>query len=89
MPPTFGELRKRLLTRGTEGESEIERRVRRAYDEMRELPKYNYLVINDDIDKAISELRTIVAAEKLKPCRSECKIQHFYGNDIGVLKNID
>jgi len=81
MPPTFGELRQRLLTRGTEDEDEIDRRNRRAKDEMQELPKYDYLVINDDIDKALEDIRLIVNAEKMKPARSSCKIEYFYGNN--------
>jgi guanylate kinase len=81
MPPTFDELRSRLLERGTESDDEIERRTRRARDEMEELQKYDYLVINDDIDEALDDIRKIVRAEKLKPWRSSCRIQHFYGNN--------
>ena len=84
MPPTFGELRSRLMGRGTEDENEIERRIRRAHDEMLELSKYDYLVINDDIDRALADIHTIVAAEKSKPHRSKCKIEHFYGNNGGT-----
>jgi guanylate kinase len=80
MPPTFSELRYRLETRGTEDEAEIDRRFRRAWDEVAELPKYDYLVINDDIDNAVQEINLIVAAEKLKPRRSNDKISHFHDN---------
>jgi guanylate kinase len=80
MPPTFDDLRSRLLARGTESDDEIERRIRRAKDEMEELLKYDYLVINDDIGVALNEIRMIVHAEKLKPHRCRCKIQHFYGD---------
>ena len=84
MPPTFAELRHRLEARGTEAEDEIERRFRRASDEVAELPKYDYLVINDDIDNALHEINLIVAAEKLKPGRSNEKISHFHDNYNGV-----
>ena len=80
MPPTFSELRHRLELRGTEDEDEIERRFRRAWDEVAELPKYDYLVINDSIDLAVEEINLIVAAEKLKPQRSSEKISHFHDN---------
>jgi len=81
MPPTFLELRCRLEARGTEDEAEIERRFRRARDEVAELPKYDYLVINDNIDYAVREINLIVAAEKLKPGRSGEKISHFHDNN--------
>ena len=80
MPPTFHELRHRLESRGTENESEVERRFRRAREEVAILPKYDYLVINDDIDHAVKEINLIVAAEKLKPRRSQDKINHFHDN---------
>ena len=80
MPPTFLELRHRLEMRGTEDEQEIDRRFRRAWDEVAELPKYDYLVINDAIDHAVDEINLIVAAEKLKPQRSNEKISHFHDN---------
>ncbi|MDR2183893.1 MAG: guanylate kinase, partial [Clostridiales bacterium] len=80
MPPTFLELRHRLEMRGTEDEAEIERRYRRAWDEVAELPKYDYLVINDSINDAVQEINLIVSAEKLKPRRSSEKISHFHDN---------
>ena len=80
MPPTFGELRARLEARGTEDEAEIDRRFRRAWEEVAVLPKYDYLVINDAIDRALEEINLIVAAEKLKPRRSADKIGHFHDN---------
>ncbi|MCL2576127.1 MAG: guanylate kinase [Defluviitaleaceae bacterium] len=81
VPPTFEELRSRLKDRGTENDDEIERRIRRAKEEMEELAKYDYLVINDDIDTALEEIRGIVRAEKLKPKRSQSKIDIFFGNN--------
>jgi guanylate kinase len=81
MPPTFSELRKRLIARGTENDSEIERRIRRAKEELKEMPKYDYLVVNEEIQQAINEIRMIVKAEKLKPRRSQCKIRRFYDDN--------
>lgn len=81
MPPTFIELRQRLTERGTECDDEIERRIRRAREEMLELEKYDYLVINDDIETAIKDIHMVVRAEKMKPQRSQCKIEAFYGKN--------
>ncbi|MCL2573348.1 MAG: guanylate kinase [Defluviitaleaceae bacterium] len=80
MPPTFSDLRHRLELRGTEDEAEIDRRFRRAWDEVAELPKYDYLVINDSVENAVNEIKLIVASEKLKPHRSNEKISHFHDN---------
>ena len=84
MPPTFRELRHRLECRGTEDEDEIERRFRRAWDEVAMLPKYDYLVINDAIDQAVEDINLIVSAERLKPRRSSGKINHFHDNINGM-----
>ena len=86
MPPTFGQLRLRLENRGTEDEDEIERRFRRAWDEVAVLPKYDYLVINDNIDEAVAQINLIVTAEKLKPRRSQERISHFHDNVNGENK---
>jgi len=82
MPPTILELRKRLKDRGTESEDEIERRLRIAHEEMAELPKYDYLVINDDIEQALADIHAIVNVEGLKPFRGKCKVDGFYGNNV-------
>ncbi|MCL2854735.1 MAG: guanylate kinase [Defluviitaleaceae bacterium] len=84
MPPTFEDLRKRLMERGTECEDEIERRTRRAREEMTELSKYDYLVVNDDIEQAMRDIHMVVKAEKMKPHRNQCKIDSFYGNNPDV-----
>lgn len=87
MPPTFEELRCRLKNRGTENEDEIERRFRRAREEVDFLPKYDYLVINDKIDVAVDEINLIVAAERLKPRRCQEKINYFYNNKFQKLES--
>jgi len=81
MPPSFDDLRERLRGRGTECEDEIERRIRRAKEEMEEIPKYDYLVINDNIECAIADIRGIVRAEKSKPKRRNDRIARFFGNN--------
>lgn len=78
MPPTFAELKKRLIERGREDINEIERRFKHALEEVKMLEKYDYLVINDDIESAAREIKLIVNAEHLKPKRSFSKIKHFY-----------
>ncbi|MCL2415638.1 MAG: guanylate kinase [Defluviitaleaceae bacterium] len=78
MPPTLGELRKRLIMRGREGIDEIERRMRRANEEIELIPKYDYLVVNDDVGLAVKEINLIVNAEHLRTGRSRKKVDNFF-----------
>lgn len=78
IPPCFKELKQRLITRGRENLDEIERRIKKAEEEIAMVEKYNYLVINDDIHEAVYEVNLIVRAELLKSQRSMEKIENFY-----------
>ena len=69
MPPTMEELKNRLLHRNTEDLETIEDRLRRAQEEITLIDKYDYLVINEQVDAAVADIRLIVQAEKLKPSR--------------------
>jgi guanylate kinase len=66
LPPTFAELEARLRRRGTESESAIAGRLRRAIDETSAYPEYDYLIVNADRDDSLSRLRAVVEAERLK-----------------------
>jgi len=79
MPPTFQELKDRLIGRGTEDLDTIERRFKRAYDEIQLIDHYDYLVINDEVQNAVERINLIVAAERLKPKRSQDVINTFKG----------
>lgn len=56
-PPDFEELRRRLRARGTESPEVLERRLHKAEDEYRERVKYDHVVINDDLERAVREVR--------------------------------
>jgi len=68
LPPSMKELRKRLIKRGTETKDKIIERFKTAYKEINEMAKYNYVVVNDDLDIAVHKVASIVIAEK---CRVE------------------
>ena len=70
MPPSVEALRQRLGSRGQDDEAVIERRMRDARSELSHYAEYDYLVVNDDFDLALDELRCIVRAERLKLTRS-------------------
>lgn len=78
MPPSLEELRKRLIRRGTDSKEKMLDRFKTAYNEINEVTKYNYVVVNDDIEKAISKIESIVQAEK---CRVD-RIEEIYMNSL-------
>lgn len=69
LPPSYSELRRRLVGRNTESPEDVERRLGNAKGEIAQMNRYNYLVINDDVDKAYEELKAIVTAEKHRSMR--------------------
>lgn len=75
MPPSFEILRERLIGRGTESMEVVEERLGRAEEEIKNAPEYDYLIINDTIEKAVRDLRAIFDAEK-------CKVK----NNVGFIK---
>ena len=71
MPPSMRELKRRLIKRNTETKEQIIERFKRAYKEINEVNKYNYIVINDDVDSAVSKVEAIIKAEKCRVNRIE------------------
>lgn len=59
-PPSFEELRKRLLNRGSETPEMLERRLHKAEDEYRERVKYDHVVVNDQLDHAVARIRGLM-----------------------------
>jgi guanylate kinase len=66
MPPSFDVLEERLRNRNSDKEDEIQKRMRRAHEEIRDYAMYDYLVVNHDFDRALTELRSIVTAERCR-----------------------
>lgn len=71
MPPSMRELKRRLIGRQTETKEQILERFKKAYQEINEVNKYNYIIINDDINKAVSKIEAIIKAEKCRVNRIE------------------
>ncbi|HJK90815.1 MAG TPA: guanylate kinase, partial [Polyangiaceae bacterium LLY-WYZ-15_(1-7)] len=63
LPPSMSELRRRLESRGTESPESLERRYAKAKEEIEHYPFFDYLVLNDDLQQALAELRGIIHAE--------------------------
>lgn len=64
LPPSMDELKERLINRGTEDEAKINERIETAKKEIMISPKYNYQIINDDLDKSVNKLEEIIEKEK-------------------------
>lgn len=71
MPPTMDVLKERLINRNTESEEKVLERFKTAYNEINEVTKYNYVVINDKIDIATKKVEAIIIAEKCRVDRIE------------------
>lgn len=69
MPPSLPALEQRLRGRGQDSDDVIAGRMARARDELSHYGEYDYLVVNDDFDTALSELRAIIVAERLRRAR--------------------
>ena len=66
LPPSMTELKARLERRAEDTPDVIERRLRNARDEISQWDSYDYVLINDDLDRTFSELKAILAAERLR-----------------------
>ncbi|WP_027180177.1 guanylate kinase [Maridesulfovibrio bastinii] len=68
LPPSYAELEKRLKGRGTDSAEVIEKRLKNARKEMDAASNFDYWVINDNLDRAYTELRTIYLSGKSRRC---------------------
>lgn len=62
VPPSISELKRRLKDRARESDEEIERRIEAAKWEFSQSPKYNYVIVNDELSKCVSETLSIINA---------------------------
>ena len=70
-PPSAGELKKRLVGRGTETMDVIESRMNRACEEAEGMDYYDYLVVNDDLNMCVEEMHMIIQGEHRRSFRNE------------------
>ncbi len=70
MPPSAVELKKRLTGRGTETEEVIAQRLKRAKEESVGIEKYDYIVVNDDLDECVEQVHDIISAAHMAPSRN-------------------
>ena len=66
LPPSMEELKQRIIKRGSETEESLMTRFKNAYQEINYVSKYNYAVVNDEVDTAVNKIEGIIAAEKCR-----------------------
>jgi guanylate kinase len=66
LPPSMAELKARLERRAEDTPDVIERRLRNAREEIAQWEAYDYVLVNDDLDRTFGELKSILSAERLK-----------------------
>jgi guanylate kinase len=71
VPPSMEELKNRIVGRGTESESDIEKRYENAFKELEYIKEYEYMVINDEVIAAVEKIESIIMAEKCKTIRQK------------------
>ncbi len=77
MPPSAEELRRRLVGRGTETPEVVDKRMKRAAEESQGIENYDYIVVNDEVDKCVSETYGIIEAAHGTPSRNESFINQI------------
>ena len=66
LPPSMEELKQRIIKRGSETPESLMTRFKSAYQELNYISKYNYAVVNDTVETAVSKVEAIIAAEKCR-----------------------
>ncbi|GIN61474.1 guanylate kinase [Robertmurraya siralis] len=77
VPPSLSELKKRIVTRGTESEEVINNRMNAAKEEIEMMHLYDYVVENDKVENAVEKIKAIVIAEHLRRERVEPKYKRM------------
>ncbi|WP_293449895.1 guanylate kinase [Planktotalea sp.] len=66
LPPSITELHRRLVSRAKDSEEIIERRMAKSWDEISHWDGYDFVLINDDLDKTEEQLKTIISATRMR-----------------------
>lgn len=85
MPPSMEILKSRLVGRKTETKEQIIERFKTAYKEINEVSKYNYVIVNDNIDDAVNRMNSIIESEKSRVDRIE---EIYLGNEEELIHEI-
>lgn len=76
MPPSMKILKERLVSRKTETKEQVIERFKTAYKEINEVSKYNYVIVNDNLEEAYKKIDSIITCEK-------CRVDRIEEMDVG------
>jgi guanylate kinase len=77
VPASSAELERRLRTRGLDGEESIRKRLINAAKEVQQAEDFQYVIVNDDLERATLELQSIVRARRLAPARQAARLERI------------
>jgi guanylate kinase len=80
LPPSFEVLKQRLCARGTDTPENLELRLRNAPEELSQFLAFDYVIINDEIDRAVAQLASIIYAERARCVRRESYVRRIIEN---------
>lgn len=80
MPPSFAELKRRLVGRNTESEELIEKRLQSALSEIKRAEEYDYIVVNDNLSEAAEDILAVISSLRLKTENSKYIIDEVLQN---------
>ena len=82
LPPSMTELRKRITGRGSETEESLRLRLSQTLKEVSYIDKYDYCVVNDDLDEAVARVKAIVFAEHSRVSQNIYKLIEQYKEEV-------
>lgn len=83
-PPSLDELKNRIVGRGTESQDLIVNRLKEAKKEIDMMSEYDYVVVNDNVDKAVEKIQSIIEAEHCKRERIESQYKKIMEDDTNA-----
>ena len=76
LPPSIAELRRRLVSRGQDAPDVIAKRMQKSWDEISHWGSYDYVLVNDDLDRTFADLKTILKATRLRRLQQPALVEH-------------
>ena len=87
VPPSFELLRDRLAARGTDSPADLERRLRGAPAEVAQYEYFQYVILNDDINRASAQLASVIYAERARRERQEIRLKKTLADFASLLES--
>ena len=78
VPPSLEELNRRLVTRATDAPEVIEKRMNKAMDEISHYDEYDYVIVNDDFEESVLNMRSIILANRSKLDKKKEEISELF-----------